>query len=142
MSATTSLTENMVINHVCDFLNANGYAVESTCSTNKQGVDVVARHARTGRRLRLEAKGATSSKPASKRYGKPFDSAQAGVHVAEAFYTAATLAEKHAGDEAGVALPNDSLHRARIEKVREACRRLGLHVYVVDGDGTVRRIDP
>jgi hypothetical protein len=55
------LTEDAVINSVCDYLAADGWKIASRAMPNQRGTDVVA--TRAGTRLEVEAKGAGSSKP-------------------------------------------------------------------------------
>ena len=89
---------------VADHLATEGYRIDKVLSTVERGVDVVAVHPATGRRLLVEAKGGTSSKAASARLGKPFDSKQAKSHVSVAFYYAAKLLQQHSPEGAQVAL--------------------------------------
>src|SRR4051794_27602850 len=85
------LTENDVVEAVAAHLPSLGYIVEATCTTTQRGIDIVARHGRTGRRLRVEAKGGTSSKDHTDRYGKCFSPGQVVSHVSRALYKAAVL---------------------------------------------------
>ena len=65
------LTENDVVEAVALYLSGSGYSIESTCTTGQTGVDIVAIETASGRRLRVEAKGGTSSKDHTERFGKP-----------------------------------------------------------------------
>ena len=73
-SRVTELTENDVVDAVCSELRARGWTIESRASTTERGVDVVARGPKRAV-LRVEAKGATSSKASTARHGHPFSSA-------------------------------------------------------------------
>jgi Holliday junction resolvase-like predicted endonuclease len=90
------LTEDDVVEAVCQHLQASGYRILSRCATTQRGEDIVAEHP-SGVTLRVEAKGETSSKSVTKRFGKPFDNAQANNHVAKAFYAAAEMLGAHGG---------------------------------------------
>ena len=80
-----------------------------------------------GTTLAIEAKGGTSSKPGTKRYGKFFTRNQKLAHVAKAFYTAATVvsAGKH---RAAIALPSDAEHRQLVDNIAPVIEALHRHV--------------
>jgi hypothetical protein len=80
------LTENDVVESMCGYLEDAGYRILKRCNTAEKGIDIVALLPDVSRRLLIEAKGETSAREGSKRYGRPFDGAQVRVHVAEAFY--------------------------------------------------------
>jgi hypothetical protein len=136
------LYENDVIESVCVELRRRGYSIEQKLTTIQRGDDIIAvsRDARM-HRLLVEAKGAMSSHGASKRHGKPFDSAQVRVHVAEAFYKAAEVLSRSSLDEhvsAAIAFPDDHLHRACTERIRKVLDKLGIIVFWVRDDRSVQ----
>lgn len=123
-----ALDENQVIAAVCEDLSRRGYEIEQQLHTTQQGVDIIAR-ATGGERLHIEAKGATSSRPTSRNYGKPYGSAEVRINVAEALYTAAVVAGRsEAGVRAGVAFQDDALHRRYVGPLIPACERLGIEI--------------
>ena len=71
----TILTENDVVNAVASFLKNNNYTIDIVRSTTQRGIDIEATKP-DGTRCFVEAKGATSSKPGSKRYGEEFNNNQ------------------------------------------------------------------
>ena len=71
-------------------LGVLGYTIDGQCSTPEQGIDITARHPEQGRLL-VEAKGETSSKALSNRFGKPFNDGQVRHQVAHMFYTCSAL---------------------------------------------------
>ena len=86
----------------------------------------------TGARVFIEAKGATSSRVTSKRYGKMYGSAEVRINVAEAFYTASAVAGRgEANVRAGIAFQDDDMHRRYVEPLLPACSRLGIELYWV-----------
>ena len=135
------LTENDIIDAVCDYLVADGYKILERRYTDQKGIDIVARHPQAAGRLLIEAKSETSSDPRTKRYGKPFDDAQVGVHVAEAFRTAAKLQAETQGmeDSVGIALPQTSLHQKHLSGIKSALDSLGIVVYFVQPDRSVKQ---
>jgi len=70
--ALTVLTENEIVQTLAEHLRREGYRIDKQLTTLEQGVDIVAIHLATGRRLLVEAKGGTSSKEGTARFGKPF----------------------------------------------------------------------
>lgn len=125
------LTEFDVIKAVCQFLTAHGYRVERYLSESQRGDDIVALSLE-GKKVMIEAKGQTSSKSHTLRYGKPFDSAQVRTHVSEAFYRAASYAGK--GVLAGIALPKTEAHVRCVESIRPAREKLNIAVFWVRPD--------
>ncbi len=72
-------------------------------------------------------------KPGTNRFGHEFTGNQVLDHVAKAVYRA--LVARSEGDEAGVALPDNKHHRARIEAIRGALRAARVRVYFASDDG-------
>jgi hypothetical protein len=85
------LTENDVVQAVAGFLRGESYRIDCERSTVERGVDIVAVHPRSKRRVLVEAKDATSSKSSTARFGKPFTPNQARSYVSVALYCAARL---------------------------------------------------
>jgi Holliday junction resolvase-like predicted endonuclease len=125
------LTENDVIEAVVSHLKHRGWAILSTCSTGRHGIDILAE--KGGKKLAVEAKGGTSATLATKRYGKPFTANQKRTHAAVALLTAAQVASD--GEfSAGVAFPNDSEHIKLITRILPALRTLEIQVFLIGQD--------
>lgn len=133
------LTENDVVKAVVAYLRSNGYRIDQELSTTEHGIDIVGVHERTHRKIFVEAKGGTSSKTNSKRYGKGFTPNQAKNHVAVALYFAARLHETAdtKGADIALAFPDDEVHRKLVKNIRKTLRTLGVIVYFVDKDFAV-----
>lgn len=65
------LTENEVVNATCKEIKNEGYTINQQLSTIQKGIDIVAE--KNGIKIYIEAKGGTSSKVGTNRYGKPFN---------------------------------------------------------------------
>jgi Holliday junction resolvase-like predicted endonuclease len=129
------LTESQVINAVCRHLGRNGWRIVSRCTESERGDDIVAEHRASGTRVLVEAKGETSSKKHTNRFGMAFNSRQVSSHVSRAFFRAArTVGTRMRG---AIALPLTDLHIDRISSVEPALRRLRLEVFWVDSKGRV-----
>lgn len=135
------LFESCVICAVRGYLEQSGYQVEQALSESEQGDDIVASSPRDGIRLYIEAKGATSSKPGSKRYGRPFSPAQVRDHVANAFYRAAHMLTRTSdfSTRVGMALPDNADHQRRVAEIGGALRNLGVEVFWVSSERVVTR---
>jgi len=134
------LTENDVVQAVVGYLRENDYFIERALSTAERGIDIVAVNQRTKRKLYVEAKGGTSSKKTTNRYGKPFTPGQAKVHVSVALCCAAHLYQHSVADGADVALafPDGIVHRDLVQNISRALQVLAVGVYFVDEDKKVQ----
>jgi hypothetical protein len=128
------LTEDDVVDAVCRHLEQRGWRIQSRCGTNERGVDVVASHPASGISLRVEAKGETSAKAHTNRWGRPFDNAQVSDHVAKAFFTAASTP---VNERAAMALPDTRLHREHVGRIAAAVQKLGIALMWVRPDHSV-----
>lgn len=131
------LTENDVICAVARHLSDDGWRIENVSTTDQRGFDI---HATKGSiSLVVEAKGETSSRSGTARYGKPFTGNQKKSHVAVALYTAASVISggKH---RVGIALPSDNGHKGLIDEVTPALKTLGVVVYLVKPDRSIEEI--
>lgn len=133
------LTENDVIRAVYIHLERQGFAVHQSHTTAEQGTDIIAGRP-TGETILVEAKGETSSKEATPRFGKPFNASQVFSHVSKAFFTAAKLTPEERGSpvRVAIALPDTALHRRQIEQALHAFAKLEIAVWLVNEQGDVR----
>jgi hypothetical protein len=89
-----------------------------------------------GNRLLVEAKGATSSKEGTARFGVGFNAGQVHTHVAVAVLRALRVVSGNTAI-AALALPDDARHRSEIQSIERALHRLGIVVFWVDTHGGV-----
>jgi hypothetical protein len=138
------LTENEIVQTLAGYLSQNGYRIDKQLTTLEQGIDLDATHATTGQRILVEAKGGTSSKESTARFGKPFSQNQAKSHVSVALYCAAKMLQKYAPEAAQVALafPDDRNHRGFVEAISTALTKLEITVFFVDQNRQVRTFSP
>lgn len=133
MNALTScvmLTENDVIEAVCAFLTEHGWATVSTANTRQRGDDIIAE--KNKHRLLIEAKGGTSSKEQTARFGVSFNLGQVRTHVAVAVLRSLRVVSL-GRDIAALAFPDNDHHRAEVDLVRPALvERLGVVLFWVD----------
>jgi hypothetical protein len=136
------LTENELVQTLAEYLRQNGYRIDKQLTTLEQGIDLDATHIASGQRLVVEAKGGTSSKESTARFGKPFSQNQAKSHVSVAFYCAARMSQKYAPQAVQVALafPDDKNHQGFVEAISSALKKLEITVYFVDQNRQVRTL--
>lgn len=127
------LYEDDVTDAVCAELERRRWTIVQKLRATQKGDDIIA--VRGTERLLVEAKGETSSRPTTGRYGAAFDSGQVNSHVSRAMLRAMRVVSE--GCQAAVAFPEENLHRLEIEKVRIAIERLGVAVCWVSPDRSV-----
>lgn len=132
-----ALTENEVIEAMVSFFEKHGFLISQVCSTNEKGIDIIAKSP-GGVAFFIEAKGGTSSKVTTNRYGKPFDKRQARTHISIAITKCFQTLQKSSDKcVVGIALPKDDNHFYIIKSIEESLRKAGLKVYFVCEDKTV-----
>ena len=123
------LTESEVIAGVCTFLKSNRFRVTRFLSETERGIDIQALIPDGKRHVSIEAKGETSSKVGSGRFGRAFDSGQAWDHVSKAFYCAAR--DNSIGLISGIALSKNERHAKFVQKILPALKKLRIEVFWV-----------
>jgi len=89
--STLPLDENAVVTAVGKHLTLAGYEIKQQLGTTEHGIDVIALHPHSNVRVLVEAKGGTSSRLGSKRYGKPYTQNQVFDRVAKGVFTCLQL---------------------------------------------------
>ena len=133
------LTENQVVDAVCDYLTSRGYTISQRRHGRQPGDDIVA-IAPSGVPLHVEAKGSTSGFGTSARAGQQFDSAQCQVHVAEAFFRAVAMRDAApTGQIRRVAIALAALphHDSLLARVARTLEQLEIGVFIVQPDSSV-----
>ena len=134
------MDENEVIEALCSYLERTGYTIVQRCRTTDHGVDVIARDASTGRELYVEAKGGTSSREGSNRYGKEYTQSQVFDRVSKGIFTSMQLRGAHS-DRARVsvalAVPDSTHFRRYLSTVVAQLTALSIRVLLVSDEGAV-----
>lgn len=135
------LNENDVVDAVCRYLKGAGYKILQRCPTTKQGIDIIAERPSEVGRLLVEAKGGTSAREGSARFGKPFNRSQVFDRVAKCLYTAAeTYTGSTSGDGVAMAFPDTRLFRDYLDRIKTVTDRLGFQVFLVSEDSSVQKL--
>ena len=137
------LSEEDVIEAVCDFLKERGYEIEQQLGPTEHGYDIIAKKTAPSGTVSMyvEAKGATSSKNTSNRFGRAFNASQVRTHISVAMYKACeVLSLLTVGTDiiqSGIALPNDANHGKAVDKIRSSLAKLGIYMFLVNDDRSV-----
>lgn len=133
------LYESQVVRSVATWLQDHGYEIHQALGESEHGDDIIATAPGKKHRLFVEAKGESSSKPGTSRFGKPFSPNQVKVHVGVALYRAAQMLDNQCDlpVRVAIALPANDDHRRVVARVRRALGVLGVEVFWVARDGTV-----
>ena len=130
------LFESDVISSVCDYLKKNNFKIIQQLNENQKGDDIIAIN-NQNQKIYIEAKGETSSKKGSNRFGQEFNSSQKKVHVSQALYRAIKMKETN-NSLSGIAFPETKGHLLLIEPIKNTLQKIGIEVFWVKNDGTVR----
>ena len=127
------ITENDVVNAMVSFLKGKGYEITQALSTDEHRVDIIAKSS-TGINCFIEAKGGTSSKEGTNRYGKPFNKSQVFTHISVALTKSLQAIQNHSQQNffVGIALPKDQNHFSLIGSINKPLKQIGIKVYFVD----------
>nr|WP_024835469.1 hypothetical protein [Clostridium sp. 12(A)] len=130
------INENQVVDYICKYLEDNKYTVDEHRNTYERGYDIVA-FSKDGKKLIIEAKGGTSSKPGTNRFGKDFDSKQVRHHIAMALYAVGKAITSDPECEVGIAIPKNDEHIKALKRIRKVIDVLTIRVYWVSSNGEV-----
>ncbi len=131
------LTENDVVNAVAAHLPSLGFTVESKCTTVQTGVDIVVKQDSSGRRLRIQAKGGTSSKEHTARYSLGFSPDRLEGCVTSALRCCGDAVRARWRRGRGGA-SDDEDHGAPVACISAALDKFGISVFFVAADKSVQ----
>lgn len=127
------MDENEIVETVCGYLQKKGYEISQKLHTTEHGVDIVAKNRTSDEIIHIEAKGGTSSRIGSARFGKPYSPPQVFDRVAKGFYTVCQMLSqnKNANSKFALAVPDTILFRKYLGAVKPAMSKLGISVLLV-----------
>lgn len=132
--------ENAVVHAMCEALVASGYKIEQQLSTIERGIDIIAVHPQTGVKVLVEAKGGTSSRQNSERYGKPYTQTQVFDRVAKGIFTCLQLRTENSDKKSVrviLAIPDEpSFFRKYISTVASSLDSAGIEIWFTNS-GTI-----
>jgi len=134
------LDENQVIDIICNHLEKQDYTIEQKLHTTEKGIDIIALNNRDGTRLIIEAKGGTSSRIGSNRYGKPYTKSQLFDRVSKGMYTSLKMYSENIGDSkiiTAMAFPDLAEIRKLLEPIKPFFNNLGIKIFLAKQNGEV-----
>jgi hypothetical protein len=135
------LTENNVVEAVVLYLEEQDYTIHRKRTTSQRGIDIEATRS-DGIWYFVEAKGATSSREGSNRYGQEFDNNQIKSHVGVALLKTFQTLQSFPESKVAIALPDNDNHRQVIDSISTPISNLGVIVLLVDNEKNVNKYIP
>jgi len=135
MKGIRKMDENQIIAATIQILKLDGYSICSSCSTTQRGVDIIAEKSDTT--VLVEAKGGTSSRSKSSRFGKPYTQSQVFDRVAKGVFTCLQLRSKHRNikDRVILSVPKSEWYLRYLDEVlRRDLFTAGVEVLFIDLD--------
>ena len=130
------LFESDVIRAVTNFLESSGYQIDKVSLEHERGDDIQASKSVPDiQSLVIEAKGETSSKSHTPRYGRRFSRKQIRSHIGKAMFRAAKILTENHGNpylRVGFAFPRIPLYRELLHDVQDGIARLGIGIFWVN----------
>jgi len=134
------MDENEVIEHLCTYLESQGWCITSRVAAGDRGIDVVAIHPNK-ERFFIEAKGGTSSRPGSSRHGKPYTKTQVFDVTSKGLMQCLHhIAANKNQVRVAFAYPDGKSFSDYIDPIKPLLNILGLNLFCVKKNGTVEII--
>jgi len=130
------LTENDVVKIVSHYLIIKGYEVLTESKTTEKGIDIIAIHPEKGKCF-VEAKGETSSKKGTKRYGKPFNRNQIKDHIGSVLLQTLKIKQENENSDVFIAVPFEENHLKIFESIKKCLLQINIKVLFVKCDGSI-----
>lgn len=133
------MNENHVIAELKQYLQRRDYLLISECSTIMQGIDLVMM--KGSQEIWIEAKGSTSSRETSNRFGKVFNDAQCHDHFSRAFFKACQMrdeAKQSLKDvRIAMAFSHTKYYQKYCNRTNATRKELGIGLFWIKGNGTI-----
>jgi hypothetical protein len=133
------MNENDVIAELKKHLQSQNYTLVSECSTTMQGKDLVMK--KSNHEIWIEAKGKTSSRELSSRYGLDFNDAQCHDHFSRAFFKACEMRDetKRSGRNIRIAMAfaHTKHYQKYCDRTNDTRKELGIGLFWVKETGVV-----
>ena len=130
------MDENEVVDSVCRYLESKGCEISTRLTTKQTGIDIVAVDQVSKVRFSIEAKGGTSSREGSARYGLPYTASQVFDRVSKGVFTCLRLRSKYNGKNQRIilAVPESTLFEGYIDSVVPVLKKSRIEVWLVSED--------
>jgi len=131
------LNENHVVEAVKIYLQAKGFEIISSSYTDQTGWDIHAKKKQLN--LKIEAKGETSSKPYTQRYGQKQTKGQHRQNLEAAIFKLlwGKLQEGKDQVQYGLAIPRNGFYEYYLDVLKPFFREQGTKIFWVEESGRV-----
>ena len=123
------IDENAVVEAVCVRLKREGHSIIRRANTTQRGIDVEAIHITSRQIVLVEAKGATSARPSSARYGSTYNGNQVFDRVAKGVYTVLKIKQDNPWARVILALPDQRDFRKRANGVASRLEAVAIEIW-------------
>lgn len=126
------MDENAVIDSVCARLQALDCEVTQRLRPTQQGIDIIAHNPKSGEQFFIEAKGGTSSRQSSPRFGQPYTPSVVFNRVAKGVFTCIEHRAKYPEREKVhviLAVPDTEWFRSYLTPVLQNLHDAGVEVW-------------
>ena len=137
MDLNSKLTEDQTIKILMNYLQLEGWEIESYCLGQKRGIDIVA--IKDSKKLYVEAKGARASDQSPTKKNDYFNSTQIKTHFGVAIIKAIKTRNKFPHGLVAIAQPDDDSIRKVLNGVTSSLKKLDIIHYWVSPEGTVSK---
>jgi hypothetical protein len=137
------LNENEIIRALCLHLQATDHIIEQHCDAGVHGIDLIARTKDGGKRLLIEVKGGTSTRPDSSRYNKPYTSSQVFDVVAKGFHQILQRHLDFSSDcrhDFGFAFPDHPVFHKYVSPIVPVAKMMKIRLFAVNDKGIVSEL--
>jgi hypothetical protein len=136
------MNENQVIEALKKHLLARGYAFVSECSTTMQGIDLVMK--KDNHEIWVEAKGDTSSREGSSRFGMKFNDQQCNDHFSRAFFKSCQMRDEAKRSKKdtriAIAFAHTKHYQKYCDRTNETRKELGIGLFWIKAAGVVEEV--
>jgi uncharacterized protein YbaR (Trm112 family) len=126
------MDEDAIVESACSRLVDIGCHIDKRCTTKERGIDIIAHSLTNGHMFFVEAKGGTSSRKDSARFGIPYSQSQVFDRVAKGVFTCLELRAKYPIRESEhviLAIPNTKDFHKYLDPVMRQLKDAGIEVW-------------
>lgn len=129
------MTEDETVLALIQYLENDGWNIESYCTGHKRGEDIIA--TKNASRITVEVKGAKANLNSPIKKRDKFDSGQIKTHFGKAILKSYDSVISENETIVAIAHPNNDYVKSVIEKYIPIVNKSGIRHYWVNDDGTV-----
>jgi hypothetical protein len=129
------LTENEVIDNLCEWLAHQGWEIQKKSKNHERGIDIKA--SKDNELLIIEAKGSKGNSLSHVTKRKKFDSGQIKDHFGKALVKVLEERNRNPNATIAIAQPNDIDIRRNLKDVIPEAKKIGIKLFWVDASDKI-----